>query len=585
MDGAHSVTQTSGEGTTRTGPAYPASASLSAAHAADESTGLVETLTTLKRRIAALEFTLPAPGVDAARDAQRDMIDQIESYLLPRLRRGEKPLLVCVAGSTGAGKSTLVNSLVGAQVSNTGVRRPTTNSPVLACHPDDMVWFAEDRFLPNLPRVRQQGLAMPGRENMLVLAGLDLMPKGLALLDTPDIDSVVKQHHEFARQFLDAADVWLFVTTAARYADAAVWDWLRRGRARDAFLAVALSRVPPYGRDDLARHFGEMLATNGLGEVERFFIPETQVEGGALPSNVSAPIREWIDVLTHDEDRRTAVVARTLSGTLGSLRTRVPELAREVDAQIDIAADLRQEAERAYDKAVEEIGAAAANGSLVKGEVLARWQDFAGSGDLFRAISSRRGRGHRKERGRSPARLRTLSDSVQAGLESLIVVGARSAASDAVARWSASPAGERILEGHAARLSVPSPELPRRASRLVTAWQGHVRHLVGTRGVAKRSVARLVSFDDEALTVAFIVGLLGGADTPTGPLRLVRNLFGAAQMREVGRAARTDLTERVSRLFDEEGLRFSQVIDAAGVPGSNVSVGLYEAAYNLEGAR
>ncbi|HEY3681751.1 MAG TPA: GTPase [Streptosporangiaceae bacterium] len=579
------MTQTSGEGTTRTGPAYPASASLSAAHAADESTGLVETLTTLKRRIAALEFTLPAPGVDAARDAQRDMIDQIESYLLPRLRRGEKPLLVCVAGSTGAGKSTLVNSLVGAQVSNTGVRRPTTNSPVLACHPDDMVWFAEDRFLPNLPRVRQQGLAMPGRENMLVLAGLDLMPKGLALLDTPDIDSVVKQHHEFARQFLDAADVWLFVTTAARYADAAVWDWLRRGRARDAFLAVALSRVPPYGRDDLARHFGEMLATNGLGEVERFFIPETQVEGGALPSNVSAPIREWIDVLTHDEDRRTAVVARTLSGTLGSLRTRVPELAREVDAQIDIAADLRQEAERAYDKAVEEIGAAAANGSLVKGEVLARWQDFAGSGDLFRAISSRRGRGHRKERGRSPARLRTLSDSVQAGLESLIVVGARSAASDAVARWSASPAGERILEGHAARLSVPSPELPRRASRLVTAWQGHVRHLVGTRGVAKRSVARLVSFDDEALTVAFIVGLLGGADTPTGPLRLVRNLFGAAQMREVGRAARTDLTERVSRLFDEEGLRFSQVIDAAGVPGSNVSVGLYEAAYNLEGAR
>jgi energy-coupling factor transporter ATP-binding protein EcfA2 len=585
MDGAHSVTQTSGEGTTQTGPAYPASASLSAAHAADESTGLAETLTTLKRRIAALEFTLPAPGVDAARDAQRDMIDQIESYLLPRLRRGEKPLLVCVAGSTGAGKSTLVNSLVGAQVSNTGVRRPTTNSPVLACHPDDMVWFAEDRFLPNLPRVRQQGLAMPGRENMLVLAGLDLMPKGLALLDTPDIDSVVKQHHEFARQFLDAADVWLFVTTAARYADAAVWDWLRRGRARDAFLAVALSRVPPYGRDDLARHFGEMLDTNGLGEVERFFIPETQVEGGALPASVSEPIREWIDVLTNDEDRRTAVVARTLSGTLGSLRTRVPELAREVDAQIDIAADLRREAERAYDTAVGEISAAAANGSLVKGEVLARWQDFAGSGDLFRAISSRRGPGHRKERGRSPARLRTLSDSVQAGLESLIVVGARRAANDAVTRWNSGPAGERLLEGHAARLSVPSPELERRASRLVTAWQGHVRHLVGTRGVAKRSVARLVSFDDEALTVAFIVGLLGGADTPTGPLRLVRNLFGAAQMREVGQAARTDLTERVSRLYDEESLRFSQVIDAAGVPGSNVSVGLYEAAYNLEGAR
>ena len=578
------MTQTSGEGMTRTGPSYPASASLSAAHAAAESTGLAETLTNLKRRIAGVDFILPAPGVEAAQDAQRDMIDQIESYLLPRLRQGDKPLLVCVAGSTGAGKSTLVNSLVGAQVSNTGVRRPTTNSPVLACHPDDMVWFAEDRFLPTLPRVRQQGLAMPGRENMLVLAGLDLMPKGLALLDTPDIDSVVKQHHEFARQFLDAADVWLFVTTASRYADAAVWDWLRRGHARDAYLAVALSRVPPYGRDDLSRHFGEMLDHNGLGGVEKFLIPETQVEGGALPENVSQPIREWIDELTNDEERRTEVVARTLTGTLESLRTRVPELAREVDAQIDLAADLRESAERAYDEAVEEIRLAMGNGSLVRGEILARWQDFAGSGDLFRAISSRRGRGHRKERGRGPDRLRTLSAAVQNGVESLIVVGARQGAHEAVARWNNVPAGAQLLEGHAARLAVPSPELARRASRLVTAWQGHVRHLVGTRGVAKRSVARLVSFDDEALTIAFIVGLLGGDDA-AGPLRLVRNLFGAAQLREVGRAAREDLRDRVSRLFDEESLRFKQVIDAAGVPGSTVSVGLYEAAYNLEGAR
>ena len=579
------MTQTSGEDTTRTGPAYPGSASLSAAHATAESAGLVESLTTLKRRIAAVEFVLPAPGVDAAREAQRDMIDQIESYLLPRLRRGEKPLLVCVAGSTGAGKSTLVNSLVGAQVSNTGVRRPTTNSPVLACNPDDMVWFAEDRFLPNLPRVRQQGLAMPGRENMLVLAGLDLMPKGLALLDTPDIDSVVKQHHEFARQFLDAADVWLFVTTASRYADAAVWDWLRRGHARDAYLAVALSRVPPYGRDDLSRHFGEMLDSNGLGEVERFLIPETQVEGGALPENVSAPVREWIDVLTTDDDRRTAVVARTLSGTLGSLRTRVPELAREVDAQLDLAADLRESAERAYSEGVDEVARAAAEGALVRGEVLARWQDFAGSGDLFRAISSRRGPGHRKERGRAPARMRTLTEAVQSGLESLVIVAARRAANEAVTRWNTVPAGERLLEGHAARLAVPSTELPRRVSRLVTAWHGHVRHLVATRGVAKRSVARLVSFDDEALTIAFIIGLLGGDEAPAGPLRLVRNLFGAVQMREVGRAAREDLTERVRRLFDEESMRFTQVIDAAGVPGSNVSVGLYEAAYHLEGTR
>lgn len=509
---------------------------------------LVDALISLKRQITDVRLVLPTPGVDEAVDEQRDMIDQIESYLLPRLRRGSKPLLVCVAGSTGAGKSTLVNSLVGAQVSNTGVRRPTTNSPVLACHPDDMVWFGEDRFLPTLPRVRQQGLAMPGRENMLVLAGLEQMPKGLALLDTPDIDSVVKAHHEFARQFLDAADVWLFVTTAARYADAAVWQWLQRGHARDAFLAVALSRVPSAGRPELEAHFTDMLQLNGLGEAERFYIPETRVEGGALPAGVSQEVRQWIDALTHDEDRRVAIVGRTLGGTLDSLHIRVPELARQVDAQLDLAADLREQAERAYADAVTEIGTATADGSLLHGEILARWQDFAGTGDLFRAIQARRGRGHRKERRRgSPGRLNSLADAVRTGVASLVEVHARS----------------------------------------VDAWQSQVRRLVESHAVAKRSVARLVSFDDEALAVAFTVGILAppGSAAAAGPLRLLRSLFGAAQLREVGASARADLLDRVVRLFDEESMRFTQLIDAAGVPDDDVAVRLTDAAYNLEGTR
>src|SRR6185437_11168345 len=93
------------------------------------------------------------------------------------------PVLVALVGSTGAGKSTLVNSIVGAQVSATGVRRPTTNSPVLACHPDEIDWFAENNFLPTLPRVRQEGLARPGRDGLLVLAASEGMPRGIALLD------------------------------------------------------------------------------------------------------------------------------------------------------------------------------------------------------------------------------------------------------------------------------------------------------------------------------------------------------------------------------------------------------------------
>ena len=229
----------------------PAAQSPAAADAADEPHARVDArkleaaLLGLRKPLMGVPFVLEADGVADARAERLKLLGQIDDYLLPRLRQSGAPILVALVGSTGAGKSTLMNSLVGMQVSATGIRRPTTNSPVLACNPSDMRWFAENVFLPTLPRVRQQGLAMPGRDGLLVLAASDGMPEGVAVLDTPDIDSVVQAHRDFANQFLDASDLWLFVTTARRYADAAVWEMLKDGRDRGAALATVLSRVPP----------------------------------------------------------------------------------------------------------------------------------------------------------------------------------------------------------------------------------------------------------------------------------------------------------------------------------------------------
>ena len=53
----------------------------------------------------------------AARPAEasrRQLLQQLDDYVLPRLRAIDAPLLAVVGGSTGAGKSTLVNSVVGA---------------------------------------------------------------------------------------------------------------------------------------------------------------------------------------------------------------------------------------------------------------------------------------------------------------------------------------------------------------------------------------------------------------------------------------------------------------------------------------
>src|SRR3954453_13754819 len=115
----------------------------------------------------AVTLALEVPGVGEARHVRDEIVAQIEDYLLPRLASMDAPLLMVVGGSTGAGKSTLVNSLVGAPVSPSGVLRPTTRAPVLVCHPDDVGWFEDDRILPGMPRTTG-GAAGPG--------GLQLVP-------------------------------------------------------------------------------------------------------------------------------------------------------------------------------------------------------------------------------------------------------------------------------------------------------------------------------------------------------------------------------------------------------------------------
>src|SRR6478672_3061693 len=49
----------------------------------------------------------------------------------------DAPLLVVLVGPTGAGKSTVFNTIAGRGASETGVLRPTTRVAVVLVHPDD----------------------------------------------------------------------------------------------------------------------------------------------------------------------------------------------------------------------------------------------------------------------------------------------------------------------------------------------------------------------------------------------------------------------------------------------------------------
>ncbi|WP_326824586.1 dynamin family protein [Streptosporangium sp. NBC_01756] len=554
------------------------------------SEALTGALAVLRTSVTDLRFGLDLPGAEEARRTQSEILAQLDDYVIPRIRTSTAPALVVVAGSTGAGKSTLLNTLANAKVSATGVRRPTTGTPVLACHPDDHEWFADGDLLGSLRRQAEPDpKAAPGS---LVLVSTERLPPGVALLDTPDIDSVVEEHHEIAHRMLDTADLWIFVTTAARYADAPAWRLLRLAKERGARLVIVLSRVPPKSRDVVTKHFFRMLTEYGLGDADRFVINESKVTDGMLPDHEVTELRLWLTELSVDDQRRAQAVQATLSGVLDSFRTRIPALARQLEAQVVLRSELRGDVDAAYAAALAEIEQATGNGSLLRGEVLARWQDFAASGDLMRTLHLRKpGRFAGKASHQAPERLSALKSALRAAVESLIVSAAQRAAEESVSRWlHRSGAGETLAAvpglGHA------SDELLRRTGRTVAAWQDHIIELIRTEGVTKRAVARLVSFDVESLSLIFAIGLLGdgateGEGVVTGalPQRLVHALLGAESLRTIGAKVRSDLRARIGMLFDDEMSRYVQALDGSGIPDESAATRLHRATYNLEVAR
>ncbi len=349
---------------------------------------LLDALSALRDRVAAARFPLPLAGAPRARANRDELLAQLDDYLVPRLRQPEAPLLAVIGGSTGAGKSTLVNSLVGRRVSEAGVLRPTTRTPVLVCHPEDHHWFSGMRVLPQLTRVwkphQEPGDDLPGlsgqsMEPVLRIETADTLPRNLALLDAPDIDSLVADNRVLAAELICAADIWVMVTTAARYADAVPWHMLRTAKENKATLVTVLDRVPHQVVSEVSRQYGALLTKAGLGEVPRFTVPELPESawgGGLLPATAVAPLRTWLLHRAQEPVARHEAMARTAQGVLDSLMRRMPELAGAAAAQYAAALRLTSAVESAYDSEHARVKGRLQAGAVLSGGALKRWRAF-----------------------------------------------------------------------------------------------------------------------------------------------------------------------------------------------------------------
>jgi energy-coupling factor transporter ATP-binding protein EcfA2 len=534
---------------------------------------LPEELGRLRDDLAAVRLELAVPGADEARHARNDLVAQVDDYLLPRLAQLDAPAIIVVGGSTGAGKSTLLNSLVGSVVSPAGVLRPTTRAPLLAFHPDDLEWFQTPRVLPGLPRA-SGGEAQPGT---LQLAPTDSLPPGLALLDSPDIDSVLAENRALANQLLAAADGWLFITTAARYADAVPWEFLRSARDRGTTLSLVLNRVPEDAGREVPAHLRQMLEDEGLPEAEVLVVSETTLAEGLIPAPALAPVRGWLDDLAADAQARAALVRRTLRGALASLPARAAVVEAAVVQQLSAAAELRAEADAAYAAAGQEVEAALRSGSLLRGEVLARWHEVIGTGDAMRALETRIG--WARDRLRSvlsgqPAEDGELREAVENRVEAVVRAAAERAAERTARAWRERLAGQALL-AEATGLDRASVELEAATEAEVRAWQGVVFDLVREEGASKRATARLASLgvNGAGLTVMLAVfahtGGLTGAEvvvaggTSALSQKVLEAIFGDQAVRTLAAQAREDLFARVERLLREDAARFDALLDEA----------------------
>jgi hypothetical protein len=544
-----------------------------------ESTQMLTALVRLRSALQHVVLPLELPNVAERRATRSEMVDQLEDYVIPRVMTLDAPLLAVVGGSTGAGKSTLVNSLVGTRVTEPGVLRPTTRSPVLVHNPADAGWFGQDRLLPDLERVHRT-TSDPGA---LQLVPNTTVPEGLAILDAPDVDSVEESNRALAAQLLAAADLWIFVTSAARYADQVPWDFLRKAADRSAAVAIVLDRTPPEAVDTVAAHLARMLASRGLKDSPLFTVLEGEVdENGLLPAEAVGEISRWLIELAADSEARAAVVKQTLEGAIRTLTRRTHEVADAVTEQVAAEVRLREDANRAYDKAVHDIVDATEDGTLLRGEVLARWQEFVGTGELLRGLETKvgwlRDRVVNAIKGK-PQQAERVTVAVESGLETLILEHAEAAAERAEGSWQSLAPGQALLADAGEDLGRASRDLRRKTERAVRDWQQDVLEMVRTEGADKRGTARFLAYGVNGLSVALMVvvfshtaGLTGaevgiaGGSAVLGQ-KLLEAVFGDQAVRSLAERASASLTLRVRELVDAERARYVDLLDSLALDG------------------
>ena len=534
----------------------------------------IDAVTRLRNALAAT--TLP----DEAAAEAHAVVNQFDDYILPRLANLDAPLLAVIGGSTGSGKSTLVNALLRERVSNPGVIRPTTRQPVLVANPGDAEWFNSPRVLPGLTRSHGAGNE---QSTTLRIVETPNLPQGLSLLDAPDFDSIDDRNRALATQLLAAADLWIFVTTPARYADQLVWNFLHDAAARGIEVVVVLNRLDEASAETVPQDLRRMMAEAGLEDATVFTVPfvvdlgnnqETQATDEFLPAELVAPLNTYLHELAQDTAARRAVAGKTVAGAVEGALAKVDAAVVTRQRREDFANQLDATIFDIYKDAHRHIIDATSDGQMLRSEVMDRWQDVVGTSDVFRGFE--RWFSQTVDKVGSffsgqPAPLREVETELESGLHAVIVDAADTASSRSWSRIGVM--APELRENADPALARASQDINEQAAKLIREWQSGILERIQNTAGEKRQRARVMSLGLNMLTVALMLvvfsttaGLTGaeigiaGGSAVVGQ-KLLETIFGEDTVRRMAADARRDLDQRPDHLLRAERERYHVLTD------------------------
>ncbi len=131
-------------------------------------------------------------------------------------RKDHRPLIVCILGGTGTGKSTVVNRLLDANLSSASFRRTFTAGPVAVA--------AKSADVPEnwlgLPHVLASPSELPVRgqsDSLIVIESPHDLLGRVVLMDTPDLDGDQPRHHAQADRGFRWAEAIVFLVSPEKY--------------------------------------------------------------------------------------------------------------------------------------------------------------------------------------------------------------------------------------------------------------------------------------------------------------------------------------------------------------------------------